>query len=354
MKLFTTKISPDYRRMVDTVCNRKAEVLPLYEHNVSYEVIGELTDCNLPLLMHSDLNAGFQVYNGFFRQVGYDVVTFEQCITDAMPPGGALRGGMGPIQDAGTLREFPWNEIPRRWYERAAPQFEALGRYMPEGMKAIGGVGNGVFEIAEDLVGLQYLPFLEMDDCDAYADLFLRIGDLMEAIWNRFLKEFGEIYCVCRFGDDLGFRNSLLTMPSTIREHIIPQYKRIIDMVHANGKPFLLHSCGCIFEVMDDLIGIGIDAKHSNEDAIAPFERWITDYGDKIGLLGGIDMDFIVSRNPETICEYVAEKACSYRNSAQGYAIGTGNSIPSYVPARHYLAMLETINAIREKSIGAD
>ena len=347
MKLFTTELSPDYHRIVDVARNRRPDLLPLYEHNVSYGVIGELTETALPELMERDLDAGFRIYNGFFRQTGYDVVTFEQCITSAMPPGGALCGGMGPIQDRAALKAFPWHEIPARWYEMAAPRLEALGRHMPEGMKAIGGVGNGVFEIAEDLVGLQYLPFLEADDPEAYADLFRRIGDLMETIWERFLKEFGEIYCVCRFGDDLGFRSSLLTTPSTVREQIIPQYKRIIELVHATGKPFLLHSCGCIFEVMDDFIAAGIDAKHSNEDAIAPFERWIADYGERIGLLGGIDMDFIVSRDPETIRSVVAEKARAFRRQAHGYALGTGNSIPDYVPARNYLAMLEAAESIR-------
>ena len=348
MKLFTTQIAPDYRRIVDVAYNRRPDILPLYEHNVCYEVIGELTRTPLPELMEHDLDAGFRIYNNFFRQTGYDVVTFEQCITSAMPPGGALCGGMGPIQDRAALRDFPWSKIPGRWYEAAAPRFEALGRHLPEAMKAIGGVGNGVFEIAEDLVGLQYLPFLEADDPEAFADLFLRIGDLMETIWERFLKEFGEIYCVCRFGDDLGFRSSLLTMPSTIREHIIPQYKRVIHLVHAAGKPFLLHSCGCIFEVMDDLLSAGIDAKHSNEDAIAPFERWIADYGDRIGLFGGIDMDFIVSCDAETIRKTVQEKAGAYREQARGFAIGTGNSIPNYVPAQNYLAMLEAVEAIRK------
>lgn len=353
MKLFTTRISPDYHRIVDAVCNRKPDILPLYEHNVSCDIIGTLTGTELSKLMAEDFDKGFQIYNQFFRQVGYDVVTFEFCITAAMPPGGALRGGMGPIQDRAALNAFPWKEIPARWYEMAAPRFEALGRHMPEGMKAIGGVGNGAFEIAEDLVGLQYLPFLEVDDPEAYADLFRRIGDLMTTIWERFLKEFGEIYCVCRFGDDLGFRSSLLTTPSTIRDHVIPQYRRVIDQVHAAGKPFLLHSCGCIFEVMEDLIAAGIDAKHSNEDAIAPFERWITEYGDKIGLLGGIDMDFIVSKDPETIRAAVRKQAEAYRRQARGFAIGTGNSIPEYVPAPNYLAMLETVEAIRRQESGA-
>lgn len=351
MKLFTTQIPPDYHRIVDAVYNRKPDILPLYEHNVSYEVIGNLTGTELPELMERDPDAGFRIYNDFFRRVGYDVVTFEQCITSAMPSGGALCGGMGPIQDRATLNTFPWQAIPARWYEMAAPRFEALGRHMPKGMKAIGGVGNGTFEIAEDLVGLQFLPFLEADDPEAYADLFLRIGDLMTTVWERFMNEFGELYCVCRFGDDLGFRSSLLTMPSTIRKHVIPQYRRVIDLVHAAGKPFLLHSCGCIFEVMDDLISAGIDAKHSNEDAIAPFERWIADYGDRIGLLGGIDMDFIVSRDAETIRATVMEKARAFRRLTRGYAVGTGNSIPNYVPAQNYLAMLEAVESLRQQEM---
>jgi hypothetical protein len=63
--------------------------------------------------------------------------------------------------------------------------------------------------------------------------------------------------------------------PDIIRQHIIPQYRRIIDLVHFSDKKFLLHSCGKIFPVMDDIIEMGIDAKHSNEDQIAPFMLWI-------------------------------------------------------------------------------
>jgi len=352
MSLFETEIAPDYQRLVSAAYNRKADIMPVYEHNVCDEVIGELTETPLPELMRAGkLDEGFEIYNNFFRRTGYDAVTFEQCICCAMPPGGAIMGGQGPIQDAATLQAFPWKEIPQKWYDMAAPRFEALGRHMPKGMRAVGGVGNGVFELAENLVGLEYLPFLQADDEDAYADLHKRIGDLMETIWLRFMKEFGEIYCVCRFGDDLGFRTSLLTMPDTVREQIIPQYKRIIDLVHSYDKPFLLHSCGCIFEVMDDLIAAGINSKHSNEDAIAPFEHWIETYSPRIGLFGGIDMNFIVSATPEEIREKVRKSAPEFYNSANGFALGTGNSIPGYVPAQNYLAMLEAAEVIRKEQM---
>ena len=118
---------------------------------------------------------------------------------------------------------------------------------MPEGMLAIGGVGNGVFEIVQDLVGLEYLCYMKIDDEDLYRDMFRKVGDLLVEVWGQFLTEFGDVYCVCRFGDDLGFKSATLLSETDVKELIVPQYKRVVDLVHRAGKPFLLHSCGCIF-----------------------------------------------------------------------------------------------------------
>jgi uroporphyrinogen decarboxylase len=42
---------------------------------------------------------------------------------------------------------------------------------------------------------------------------------------------------------------------------------------------------------MDDIIEVAkIDAKHSNEDDIAPFSEWVDRYGDRIGNFGGVEM----------------------------------------------------------------
>ncbi len=349
--MFTTSIAPDFRRLEQAARNQKTDIMPLYEHNVSCDVIGELTGKPLKEYMESGrLDEGFAIFCDFFRQTGYDAIPFEQCITMILPERGAILGGRpGPIQNAADLNAYPWGKLPDLFWDMAAPQFEALGRHLPAGMRAVGGVGNGVFEISEDLTGLEYLPFMMLDDENTYADLYHRIGDLMYGLWERFLREFGELYCVCRIGDDLGFRTSLLTMPETIREHIIPQYRRVIELAHQYGKPFLLHSCGCIFEVMDDLIAAGIDAKHSNEDGIAPFEQWIGHYSDHIALFGGIDVDLLVRSTPAEIRELTVAKAEQYYSSARGFALGTGNSVPEYVPAENYLAMLEGAEIFRSQ-----
>ena len=165
-------------------------------------------------------------------------------------------------------------------------------------MKALGGVGNGVLEISEDLVGFESLAYVQADDPVLFADLYRRIGDLMTGIWQRFLAHYADVFAICRFGDDLGFKTSTLVSPRIIRQHIIPQYRRIIELIHAAEQPFLWHSCGCIFSVMDDVIALGIDAKHSNEDGIAAYEQWIERYGERIGLLGGIDLDILCVKTP--------------------------------------------------------
>ncbi len=226
-------------------------------------------------------------------------------------------------------------------------------RQLPRGVKALGGVGNGVFEISEDLVGFESLAYLRADDPATFAALYRRIGDLMVSIWSEFLPRYGDAFAICRFGDDLGFKTSTLVAPKVIREQVLPQYRRVIGTIKAAGKPFLWHSCGCIFPIMDDVIALGIDAKHSNEDCIAPFEEWIARYGDRIGLLGGIDVDLLCQKSPDEIMDTVHEKGRKYRASAHGYALGSGNSIPEYVPVDGYLAMIEGARRIRAEEATA-
>ncbi len=333
--------SPDYRHFEEALKNRRPERLPLYEHNIDIPFIEKATGRKFPALA-KEPDAFMQLLCDFFKENGYDVVSYEIGIPpNAIPEPHALTGGQGQIQSMEDIEKFDWTGAVDRYWRVAEPAFRALARAIPDGMKAVGGVGYGVFELAEDLVGLEYLPYLEADDPEAHAVLYRRIGDLMETIWRRFLTDHGECYLACRFGDDLGFRSSLLTTPAVVRECIMPQYKRLIDLIHSFEKPFIWHSCGCIFEIMDEMIALGIDAKHSNEDAIAPFERWIRDYNDRIALLGGIDMDFLCRGTPDEVYTVTKERGRLYRSLAKGYALGTGNSVPDYVPVENYTAMIK-------------
>ena len=342
---------PDYRHFEQVMRNEKPARLPLYEHLVNAGSMDQITGrpfSNLAGGDEADRLEWLRRYCDFYREMTYDTVSIEYCVGGILPDGGALIGERpGPIQNRADFEAYPWADLPRIFRERAYPTFDLLRQAMPAGMKGVGGVGNGVFEISEELVGFEWLCYMQADDPELFADLYRRIGALLLAIWSEFLPRYGDLFAACRIGDDLGYKTGTLLAPTAVLEHVIPQYRPIIRAIHAAGKPYLQHSCGCIFDVMGDWIEAGIDGKHSNEDAIAPFDDWIVRYGDRIALVGGIDTDRLCRMSPEDITAFTVENGTRYRAMAKGFALGSGNSIPEYVPPEGYRAMIEGVRRIR-------
>ena len=158
---------------------------------------------------------------------------------------------------------------------------------------------------------LRRMDNLLMDLMADHGNLSKLLDKLMElhmAGLEKKIRAVGDLVDVIRFGDDLGYKTSTLLKPDDIKKFIIPEYKKIIDIVHSYGKDFLLHCCGNIFNVMEDIITeAGIDVKHSNEDAIAPFTTWLEKYGDRIGNFGGVDMDVLCQLSEEGIRSYTLD-----------------------------------------------
>ena len=340
--------APDYMNVVLAARNEPAPRLPLYEHIVGGRVMADVLGRDpYPRMAQTDAagrEAGFADYWEFWRTMGYDTVSYECCITAILPGGGALGAHVDPvIKNRADFERYPWDKLEDMYFEKFGECFRTLEKTCPAGMKAVGGVGNGMFECVQDLVGFMELCLLSQDDPALYAELFRQMGDLHARIWRRFLRDYSGAYCVLRFGDDLGYNAGTLLPPNDVRTHILPQYRRITDLVHADGRPFLLHSCGNLLSIFDDVIEIAnIDAKHSNEDLIAHFSVWAERFGDRIGNFGGIDTDVICRKPAEYIRNYVLD--CLGKVSGRGgIAFGSGNSIPDYVPTEGYLAMVETV-----------
>lgn len=343
--------TPDFKNIVDASLNNRPKRMPLYEHIICVEIMEKILGknfCGLYKGNKDEKREFFRNYTNFFKTMGYDTVSYEGTITDILPGGGALGRHMpGIIKDRNDFNKYPWDSLNDIFFSTYGEDFELLGEVMPKGMKAIGGPGNGVFEFVQDLVGYMDLCYISADDPELYRDLFKKVSSVMQSIWTTFLRKYGDTYAVCRFGDDLGFKSSTLLSAEDIKTLIIPEYKSIIEVIHSYNKPFLLHSCGNIFNVMEDIITIAkIDAKHSNEDGIAPFNVWVDKYGDRIGNFGGIDTDTLCQQDEKTIREKVKE-VVTYSISKGGFALGSGNSIPNYVPVEGYLAMIEMGRKLR-------
>ena len=346
---------PDFRNIQEAAYNRKPKRLPLYEHIICDEAMETVLDKKFGELQNGnkrDKEEYFRNVCSFYKAMGYDTVTYECCIGAIMPNSGLLAGhGDSVIKTYEDFEKYPWDQIPDLYFSAYEDYFEALRVTLPDGMKAIGGVGNGVFECVQDIIGYMNLAYIAVDDPDLYEVLFRKVGEIMLEIWKRFMEKFSDIFCVLRFGDDLGFKCSTLISVDDIKRLVIPEYTKIIKLIHSYNKPFLLHSCGYVFNVIPDMINIAkIDARHSNEDQIAMFPVWVKKFGDKIANFGGMDTDAICRLSKPAIREYVND-ILSQCGDLKGIAFGSGNSIPSYVPVDNYIEMVNAVRRYRGESI---
>ena len=142
--------------------------------------------------------------------------------------------------------------------------------------------------------------------------------------------------------DDWGFVQQTLLAPADMRRLVFPWHRRMVAACHQAGRPVILHSCGNLSEVWDDIIDdMRFDGKHSYEDKIQPVEEAYEQYGRRIAIMGGFDLDFICRSTPDEIRRRV--RSMLERTAGRGgFAIGTGNSVPDYVPLENYLAMIES------------
>jgi uroporphyrinogen decarboxylase len=237
------------------------------------------------------------------------------------------------------------------WPDADAVSFDFLDEvqpFVPDGMKLIAWGPNGVFETGTDLVGYENLCIMTMEAEDLVMDIFREIGSRFVRYYERCLEH--DLVGAVISNDDWGFRSQTLLSPSQLRRFIFPWHRKIAEAAHSAGRPAILHSCGQLEAVWDDIIDdMRFDGKHSNEDTILPVEEAYEKYGDRIAIIGGIDLDFVcrstleeVSRRAEAMIERTAQRG--------GYALGTGNSIPEYTPVENYLAMIRPV--LEQHSMG--
>ncbi len=236
-----------------------------------------------------------------------------------------------------------WEDFERyEWLEPKDEHFapiEYAAEALPEGMKLIPHGPGGVLENVMWIMGYSPLSYAMVDEPDLVQAMFDRVGETLLKVFDR-LASYEAVGAVF-LGDDMGFKTQTLLSPDALRKYVFPWQKRLAETVHARGKPFLLHSCGNLEAVMDDLIDyVGIDGKHSFEDVIMPIEEVKKRWGDRVALLGGVDVDTLCRRSPDEVRARTREilEACM---PGGGYALGSGNTVTNYMPIENYLAMLE-------------
>lgn len=241
----------------------------------------------------------------------------------------------GLIRTWDDFEEYPWPEVgDEDFYIH-----RYISAHLPDGMGFLTCHAGGVYEQASRLLGYETLCLMIYENPTLLRAVIDRLGGLIFKYHSR-LFELDRVSAIFQ-GEDLGFRTQTLLSPGHLREYILPWHKKYAELAHSHGRPYFLHSCGNVSAVMEPLIEeVRIDGKHSFEDSILPITKAKELYGDRICLLGGVDVDKLARLPPPELRTYV--RGIIERCAPGGrFAIGAGNSIPSYIPVENYLAMLD-------------
>jgi len=345
---------PDYRRFIDAVFRRKTDRVPLIELAVDPNLVDGLLFGGAERTASSAASSAERAARlaRLLCRLGYDVVKVSADI-----PFGVSRV-TSDAQTAGDETVIQWQNQRRGLIDSIAAcdayawptaqsidcsPIDAAANVLPDTMRIVGFSG-GVLEFATDLMGLEPFMYAMYDQPDLVERVINQVGQTVYSVFEEYCRR--DAVCAIWLGDDLGSKNGLLVAPDFLRAQIFPWYRSFVELAHANNRPFLLHTCGRTEAIMDELIDdIGIDAKHSFEDAIQPVEQFIDRWGDRIGVLGGVDVGLLASASPDEIAQRTHQilEHATRRGGACGYACGSGNSIAGYVRIENYITMIETV-----------
>ncbi len=337
---------PDFYNLLLILKGMKPERPTLFEFGINNRIIGKLTG-----EYYEDTSsriAPFRRLIKSFINAGYDYTTISAWRTNTLsfPKGTSekkesrsLNAG-NLINDRASYEKYKWPDPEKGDYDI----YYDLRSELPDGMKLIASGNGGLLENVIDLVGFENLCIMCLVDETLTKDVFDSVGSRL----LRFYEIVAPIDTIgaCIVNDDWGFKNQTILSPEMLKRWVFPWHKKIVEAIHSAGKSAILHSCGQLKDVMDDIIDdMKYDAKHSFEDQITPVEKAFEYWGKRIAILGGIDIDFLARRTPVEIIQRsiaMLEKGLSQG----GYALGSGNSIPEYIPDENYLAMISVINEV--------
>ncbi len=244
--------------------------------------------------------------------------------------------GKGIITSWEDFEKYTWPSLEKLdlW------PFEFASTNLPDGMGIFASFSPGILEvISNELFGFETLSYLLYDSPDLVETVADKVGEL---IYGAYKKIIGLDNLVGFFqGDDMGFKTATLVSPNNLRKYILPWHKKLATLAHDNGLVYILHSCGYCDSIMEDLIeDVKIDAKHSFEDAIMPVTEFKRKYGNRIALLGGVDVNKLCRLEEKELRKYVRDILDKCMPGG-GYALGSGNSVTNYVPIKNYLIVLD-------------
>jgi uroporphyrinogen decarboxylase len=289
---------------------------------------------------------------------GTELVAADGTVVAAAPAGSyyldttfhALEKASSPADiEAGLahLHGFDWPSFCDEDYDDLRAKAKHL--YETTDRAIVGNLWVHVFAAGQILRGFEnFMMDLLADKPLAHA-LMGRLVDCYEDRVRRYVEAVGEYCTIIQVNDDLGTQNGLQLSLGTYREMVKPYHQRLWKLIkELSGKPLLLHSCGSIYDVIPDLIDMGVDAINPVQVAAAnmdsaklksEFGRDLTFWG------GGCDTQRVLERGtPAEVREEVLRR-CDDLSSDGGFVFCQVHNIQPNVPVANIMAMYEALHS---------
>jgi uroporphyrinogen decarboxylase len=206
------------------------------------------------------------------------------------PGSGSFVPARFPLAGA-TLEGLEAWQPPRISDEELEFLHRTARRLYEETDKALFGWFNGsIFEQSQFLCGWEEF-LIRLYDEPRFTDRLLdKLTAGVIADLELYLDAVGKYIQVIGFGDDFGFQGGLQLAPSVFRQRIKPHLARIYGASHAlSPARVFLHSCGSVYELIEDFIEIGVEILNPVQTSAADMEpeRLKAEFGERICFWGG-------------------------------------------------------------------
>jgi hypothetical protein len=158
------------------------------------------------------------------------------------------------------------------------------------------GIGIGsLFGVLRNWAGFEGISMLCYDDPKLVEEMVTHLGDMTCAVIKRAASEIKFDYA--GGWEDMAFNNGPIISPTMIRKWLTPNYKRITDILRANGCDIIYTDCdGNINAMLDPWLEGGVNGIFpvdvvGGSEPIAIRKK----YGDKIVMLGGVDKHALIA-----------------------------------------------------------
>lgn len=210
------------------------------------------------------------------------------------------------------------------------------------------GPGEGLFERSLWMRGFERFYIDLIRDPPLANSLLDKLTDFRIKFWELLLDEIGDLVHVVVEADDLATQNSLMISPEIYRRYLKPQHKRVFSFIKEKAPHvyIFLHSCGAIYDLIPDLIEVGVDILNPVQVSAAKMDtkKLKKEFGDVLTFWGGgIDTQEVLPKGtPDEVKEEVKRRIDDLAPGG-GFIFAAVHNIQADVPPENIIAMWEAL-----------